>query len=56
MEKQALDYRTTVQMASDWRDRKVLERSRTLGEQFLSYFLPALWVLAFVVAGAAISW
>jgi hypothetical protein len=56
MEKQAVDYRTTVQMLSDWRERKVLERSQTFGEQFLSYLLPALWVLAVVVGGAVTSW
>jgi hypothetical protein len=56
MEKQGLDYRTTVQMLSDWRDRKVLERSRSLGERLLGYFLPTLWTLAVVVAGVALSW
>jgi hypothetical protein len=54
MEKQELDYRTTVQMLSDWRDRKLLERSPGLGERLLSYSVPTLWLLAFAVAGAAL--
>lgn len=57
MEKhEELDYRTTVQMLSDWRERKLLERAPTLAERLLGYFLPGLWLFAIVVAGAAISW
>jgi hypothetical protein len=53
---QNADYRTTVQIISDWRERKLLERSPTMGERLLSYLLPTLWVTAIVVAAAAISW
>lgn len=55
-QQQDADYRTTVQIISDWRERKLLERSPTMGERLLSYLLPTLWVTAIVVAGAAISW
>lgn len=56
METQDADYRTTVQIVADWRERKLSERSPTLAERFLSYLLPALWVLALVAAVAAVSW
>jgi hypothetical protein len=56
METQDVDQRTTLQIMSDWRERKLAERSPTVAERFLTYLLPTLWVLAFVAAGAAISW
>jgi len=55
MEQHDADYRTTVQVISDWRDRKRLERVPSVGERVLSYLLPTLWVVALVVGGAAIS-
>ena len=56
METQDADHRSTLRIMSDWRERKLLERSPTITERFLTYLLPTLWVLAFVAAGAAISW
>jgi hypothetical protein len=55
MEQHDADYRTTVQVISDWRDRKRLERVPSLGERVLNYLVPTLWVVALVVGGAAIS-
>jgi hypothetical protein len=55
MEQHDADYRTTVQVISDWRDRKRLERVPSMGERVLSYLVPTLWVVALVVGGAAIS-
>lgn len=55
MEQHDADYRTTVQVISDWRDRKRLERVPSMGERLLNYLVPTLWVLALVVGGAAVS-
>ena len=46
MEAPDAEHRTTLQIVSDWRERKLLERSPTISERLLSYLLPTLWVLA----------
>jgi hypothetical protein len=55
IEAQDADYRTTVQVIADWRDRKRLERVPTIAERVLNYLVPTLWVVALVVGGAAVS-
>jgi len=51
-----VDYRITAQLISDWRGRMLFARPRSMRERLLDYLLPALWVLALVVASAAIIW
>lgn len=51
-----VDYRITAQLISDWRGRMLFARPRSMRERLLDYLLPALWVLALVVAGAGIIW
>jgi hypothetical protein len=50
------EYRTTLQMTSNWRGRMLFARRPSMRQRLLDYLVRVLWALALIVAGTAIFW
>jgi hypothetical protein len=50
------EYRTTLQITSNWRGRLLFARPPSIRQRVLHYLVPSLWAVAIVAAAAAIFW
>jgi hypothetical protein len=50
------EYRTTLQITSNWRGRLLFARPPSVRQRLLHYLVPILWAVAIVAAAAAIFW